>query len=96
MSTDGKDGAAATGRSSVQMGAGSEDGGETVVGGEGLTSKTRILMSAEHWLLVRAPLPGVIFPSTAPRIADITAALADAGWSHRWRHSAVALALGPR
>lgn len=45
MSTDGKDGAAATGRSSVQMGTGFKDGGETVVGGEGLTSKTRVLLN---------------------------------------------------
>ena len=60
MSTDGKDGAAATGRSSVQMGTGFKDGEETVVGGEGLTSKTRVLLSELT--------PAVLFPSTAPSL----------------------------
>lgn len=44
MSTGGKDGVATTGRSGVQMGSGDDmDGG--VVGGNGLSSKTRVLIN---------------------------------------------------
>ena len=72
MSTGGKDGAATTGRSGVQMGSGDDmDGG--VVGGNGLSSKTRVLISMSMIpyrcaslslafalsLLLRGPGPGV-------------------------------------